>query len=73
LIGTIIDLEKLTFKPVEVAKEFRRAFRRNNCLLHPSMMIKVSLAYWRIGKSFVYCSGIGRLSSPKSFAVLIMD
>lgn len=54
LIGTISDFEKFTFNLVEEAKEFKRAFRRKNCLLHPSMMSKVSSAYRRIGKSLAY-------------------
>jgi hypothetical protein len=72
-MGTIMDLEKLTIKLVEVAKEFRRAFRKTNYLPHPSMMIKVSLAYWRIEKSLVYYSGIGRLMRPCSLALFRMD
>jgi hypothetical protein len=66
LIGTIIDLEILTVKPVDVAKELRRALRVNKCLPHPSIIINVSSAYCRIGKSCEYCRGMGRLMSPCS-------
>jgi hypothetical protein len=59
LIGTIMDLEKFTFNPVEEAKEPSIAFKKNNCLPHPSMMIDVSSAYCNIGKSPEYCKGIG--------------
>jgi hypothetical protein len=71
-IGIIIDLEKLTFSPVEMEKELRRALRRKSCLLQPTKMIKVSSAYWRIGRSLVYWRGMGRLSKHKSFALLTM-
>lgn len=72
LIGTIIDLAKLTLRPVEEAKEFNKAFRVKSCLPHPSMIISVSSAYCRIGKSLVYCSGTGKLSIPRFLALFTM-
>jgi hypothetical protein len=57
LIGTIMDLEKFTFNPVVEAKQPSRAFKKNSCLPHPSMMINVSFAYCNIGKSPEYCKG----------------
>ena len=52
-IGTIMDLLKLTFSPVNVEKLLIRDFMKNNCLTSPSITIKVSSAYWMIGKSLV--------------------
>jgi hypothetical protein len=65
-------LEILTVKPVDVAKELRRALRVNKCLPHPSIIINVSSAYCRIGKSCEYCRGMGRLMSPWLLALLRM-
>lgn len=45
LIGTNMDLAKLTLSPVEAAKVLSSAFRMRSYLPHPSMMIRVSLAY----------------------------
>lgn len=45
LIGTSIDFDKFTLKPVESAKMFRRAFSTKNCLAHPSVIMRVSSAY----------------------------
>lgn len=57
LIGIIMDLKKFTFRPVDESKDPSRAFKQNNCLSHPSIMIRVSSAYCRIGKSPEYCKG----------------
>jgi len=72
LIGTTIELDKLTLSLVDVAKELSKAFRVNNCLPHPSIMIRVSSAYCNIGKSKEYCKGMGRLMSPWLLALLRM-
>jgi len=45
LIGIIIDLEKFTCNPVEVAKELRSAFRQNNYFASAFRIIRVSSAY----------------------------
>jgi len=45
LIGTIIDLWKLAFKPVDSTKELSNAFRKKSCLASAFMKIRVSSAY----------------------------
>jgi len=45
LIGTIMDLLKLTFNPVDSEKECNTDFRKNNCVESPSRTIRVSSAY----------------------------
>jgi hypothetical protein len=64
LMGTNIDLAKLTLRPVDAANEFSKAFRIKSCLPQPSRMIRVSSAYCKIGKSEEYCKGIGRVNRP---------
>jgi len=64
LTGTIMDFWKLTFKPVDSEKELSKAFKINTCLAQPSMIMRVSSAYCKIGKSVEHCRGIGSLRSP---------
>jgi hypothetical protein len=45
LIGTIMGLLKLTFRPVELEKELRRLLRKKFCLASSSRIMRVSLAY----------------------------
>jgi hypothetical protein len=59
-MGTIIDVEKLIFRPVESLKACRMPFRKKSYVAEASMMIKVSSAYCMIGKSNVG-AGIGSL------------
>jgi hypothetical protein len=52
LIGTIIDLLKLTFNPVAKVKVFRIPLRDSSCVTQPSIIMRVSSAYWTTGKKY---------------------
>jgi hypothetical protein len=73
LIGTIMDLWKLTFSPMDSEKELSKAFRKKSYLAQPSIMMRVSSAYYKMGKSVEHCRRIGNLSSPRSFALFKID
>jgi hypothetical protein len=55
---------------VDVAKVCKRLFRKISCLAQPSIIIKVSLAYYIIGKSVEQTKGIGRFKRCWSLALL---
>jgi hypothetical protein len=61
-IGVIKDLSKFTLRPVESAKVERMSFKLFSSLRSPLRKIKVSYAYWRIGKSSFSDKVTGRLS-----------
>jgi hypothetical protein len=49
LIGTMKDLLKFTFRPIELAKVWSNPLRKNSCLASAGMMISMSSSYWTIG------------------------
>lgn len=71
LIGTIIDLENLIFRPVELLKDWRIPFRKNSYVAEASRMIRVSSSYCMIGKSLVGAR-TGNLKWPSWAALLMM-
>lgn len=73
LMGSIMDVLKLTFKPVDSVKVLMIDFRKRGCLVSPSRIIRVSSAYWMIRKSLLDSRGIGNLSRPKSLPLFIRD
>jgi hypothetical protein len=64
---------KLIFKPVEREKVLRMDLRKKSCLASPSATIRVSSAYYITGKSSEPTFGIGSLSMPMDFPLLIKD
>lgn len=67
----MIDLLKLTHRPVDAAKVFRMALRQKSCLASACIIRRVSSAYCTMGKSEVGC-GMGSFSIPWSFKPLII-
>jgi len=51
LIGIIMDLSKLTFRPKNSAKVCNNPLRCSNSVISPFMKMSVSSAYCSIGKS----------------------
>jgi hypothetical protein len=60
----------LTFSP---EKALCKALKTNNCLAHPSIIMRVSSAYCRVEKSSVLCRGIGNLRRPNSLAYFLIN
>jgi hypothetical protein len=63
----------LTLRPVDVAKVCSRLFKKTSYLTEPSMKIRVSSAYCRMGKSVEEASGIGNFNRLRSLALFRRD
>jgi len=73
LIGTRLDFEKFTWRPVESIKDLRSPLRLKRTLLSPGRIRRVSSAYCIIGKSSWKLSHSGWCRTPARQALFTID